>query len=83
VLLVSYFNLGMSQCKVGNVSYAKTVFEHGHKMAKKFMGVEHYFTQRFERRMAKPLGNNTNTVAVKSFKQDFGERTVDPPSHQS
>ena len=56
VLLIAYFNLGVSQCKVGNINYAKTVFEHGFKMAKKFLGEDHYFAQRFQRRINKPMG---------------------------
>lgn len=58
VLLVSYFNLGITQCKVGNVSNAKTAFEQGYKMSKKFFGEEHFFAQKFMRRVEKPLGNN-------------------------
>ena len=57
VLLIAYFNLGVSQCKVGNINYAKTVFEHGFKMSKKYLGEEHYFASKFSRRVAKPLGN--------------------------
>lgn len=33
------------------------MFEHGYKMGKKYLGEDHYFTQRFVRRMAKPLGS--------------------------
>jgi hypothetical protein len=51
VLLIAYFNLGVSQNKLGNYSYAKTVFEHGVKMSKKFHGEEHYFTARFKRKL--------------------------------
>jgi hypothetical protein len=61
VLLVAYFNLGVSQCKVGNINYAKTVFEHGFKMAKKFLGEDHFFAQKFSRRIEKPLGSNLQT----------------------
>lgn len=57
VLLVAYFNLGISQCKVGNINYAKTVFEHGYKMAKKFLGEDHYFAAKFARRTDKPAGS--------------------------
>jgi len=60
----------MSQSKVGNLSYSRTVFEHGYKMARKFMGEDHFFAQRFQRRTGKPLGNNTATVPVRSFKAE-------------
>ena len=53
VLLIAYFNLGITQVKMGNLSYAKTVFEHGWKMGKKFLGEEHYFSQRFKTRITK------------------------------
>eukprot|EP00347_Sterkiella_histriomuscorum_P005987 403354508 len=74
VLLIAYFNLGVSQTKVGNVQYARTVFEHGYKMGKKYMGEEHYFTQRFAKRISKPMGNNGQanraTSPQRSIKQD-------------
>jgi hypothetical protein len=51
VLLISYFNLGISQNKLENAVYAKKVFEHGAKMSKKFLGEDHYFTVRFRNKM--------------------------------
>jgi len=60
VLLVAYFNLGVSQAKLGNVTNSKTIFEHGYKMSKKYLGSEHHFSHRFERRVQQPAGNTAN-----------------------
>lgn len=44
VLLISYFNMGVSQSKLSNMQYARTVFEQGFKLGKKYLGEEHFFT---------------------------------------
>lgn len=48
VLLVSYYNLGITQVRMKNLKYAKTVFDHGFKMSKKLLGKDSSFAIKFE-----------------------------------
>ena len=47
VLLVVYYNMGITQVKINNQKYAKVVFEHGWKMARKLLGQGSYFEKKF------------------------------------
>ncbi len=71
VLLVAYFNLGISQVKKGEAKYAKLIFEQGFKMSKKYLGEDHYFAQRFNRRLLKP-----NSSSGGSFVQNLQQETA-------
>ena len=47
VLLIIYFNMGVTQLKLENKKYAKVIFEHGWKMARKLMGEGSFFERKF------------------------------------
>lgn len=47
VLLIVYFNMGITQIKLDNKKYAKIVLEHGWKMARKLLGEGSYFERKF------------------------------------
>ena len=74
VLLISYFNMGMSQAKTGNIQQAKLIFEQGFKMGKRYLGEDHFFTQRFARRNEKPLGNGEVPSPQKSIKHENSQK---------
>jgi hypothetical protein len=54
VLLIGYFNLGVSQAKANNGQYSKKVFDQGFRVAKRFLGEDHFFTQKFARKLQSP-----------------------------
>lgn len=60
VLLISYHNLGITQIRLKNKKYARTVFEHGWKMSKKLIGRESDFAQKFESQIMKHFSPKKN-----------------------
>lgn len=41
ILLVAYFNYGVSKGKLGDMDYAKKIFRQGRDMSKKYNGETH------------------------------------------
>lgn len=66
VLLIIYYNMGVTQIKVGNMKYAKVVFDHGWKMARKLLGQGSYFEQKFFIKINESFGKKRAKRAKKS-----------------
>ena len=60
VLLIAYLNLAISQEKLNNLEYSVTVYGHGYRMARKYLGEDHFFTLKFMRKITTPDGINAN-----------------------
>jgi len=47
ILLVAYYNYGVSKAKLGDQEYARRIFRQGRDMSKKYNGDNHQFTLKF------------------------------------
>jgi hypothetical protein len=66
VLLIIYYNMGVTQIKVGNLKYSKVVFDHGWKMARKLLGQGSYFEQKFFMKINESFSKNKSKKGKKS-----------------
>jgi hypothetical protein len=77
---VSYFNYGVSKSKLGDPNYARKIFQQGRDISKKYNGDDHYFTQKFNKRVQEggqsSQGGSKRFVGVQNEEGDMISRST-------